>query len=1200
VFSLPVRWRVLAALISVAFALVVLLPVAAEAAPPPDPALYSSLQWRNIGPNLGGRSLAVAGSVARPNEYYFGATGGGLWKTTNGGTNWAPVTDGKITSSSVGAIAICPTNPDVVYIGMGEVDLRGDVINGDGVYKTTDGGATWQHLGLEDTQAISRIRLDPGNCNRVFVAALGHTFGTNTQRGVFRSTDGGANWSRVLYVSDQTGAVDLAMDPSNPNVLYAGMWQAYRKFWFLSSGGDESGIYKSTDGGTTWTNLTSNPGLPAKPIGKIGVSVSGADSNRVYALVEANGGGLFRSDDAGAHWQLVSDDAEIKQRGFYFTKVYADPANRDRVYVANVDFLRSNDGGLTFSGNGLNTPHGDNHDLWIAPDNNQRMIESNDGGAAVSTNGGANFTSENYSTAQIYQLTTTNNDPYLVCGEQQDRNSVCVSSTGGTSSFGIGGGESGPVAVDPRDDNVFYAGNYGWLLTRIDRSGKSQIGTRNVNPWPDNPMGYPAGALKYRMQWTFPLVTNPAEPNAVFTGSQYVMKSTNNGESWQEISPDLTYNDPSTTGDSGGPITKDQTSIEYYATVFAIAPSTVDPKVIWAGSDDGLVHVTTNGGGSWANVTPPDLPKFSRVTMIDTGHRDTQTAYVAAQRYGVDDLTPIAYRTHDGGHTWTKIVNGFGPGDFLWSIRQDPVRDDLLYATTEHNVYVSFDDGDSWQKLRNNVPDTRVYDVRVKNDDVVISTHGRGFYVLDDGAALLRRLHSNTTPADVADFHQTVPAVTPVPAATTPPAVVPPTTPAPDAENSLAVLRDPNNPVRTVSANVSVNYTLKQAATTATMQFIAPNGFVANSVNLPVTAGTRNQTWNLRYPNAVSFPGLIYWAGSNTGPKAPLGAFKVRLTVDGQSVEQSFDILKDSRLTNVSDADIQAEFDLAWKVRNATNDANQGVINIRACYAQIDDRIAQAASLAASGNALKSSLSSVENELYQTKLRAGEDPLNYPIKLNDKISALRSVIESTDHLPTAQSYAVFDLLNGKLKVQLSKLAGIVATDVYGFNQQVQAAGLMPIACSSFTETTSTDGTVSGTVPATLSLTLGTPASFGAFTAGVARVYDASMTANVISTAGDAALSIADPSSTATGHLVNGAFSLPQPLTVAASSPGGHSNGAFADVGGSAAPTSLLTYSGPISNDPVAVAFKQAIGANDALRTGTYSKTLTFTLSTTTP
>jgi photosystem II stability/assembly factor-like uncharacterized protein len=1181
-----------------------LAPAAVAAAPAAggvDPALYASLQWRNIGPNTGGRSLAVAGSAARPNEYYFGATGGGLWKSANGGTSWAPVTDQKISSSSVGAIAVCPSNPDVVYIGMGETASRGDIISGDGVYKTTDGGATWSHLGLADTQMISKIRLDPGDCNRVFVAALGHEFGTNAERGVFRSTDGGANWQKVLYVSDQTGAGDLAMDPSNPQVLYASMWQTYRKFWTFSSGGDESGLFKSTDGGTTWTQITGNPGLPAKPLGKIGVSVSGANPNRVYALVEAKDGGLYRSDDAGATWKLVSNAAAIRQRGFYFNAVFADPTNADRVYVGNVSFMRSDDGGATFST--VRTPHSDNHDLWIAPNDDNRMIEGNDGGAAVSTNGGSSFTSENYSTAQIYQVVTTNDDPYLVCGEQQDRNSVCVSSTGGTDSFGIGGGESGPVAVDPTDSNVFYAGNYDWLLTRVDRSGKSAIGNRRIDPWPDNPMGYPAGALKHRVQWTFPLVTNPAEPNAVFTGSQYVMKTTNGGQSWQQISPDLTYDDPSTTGDSGGPITKDQTSVEYYATVFSIAPSTVDPKVIWAGSDDGLVHVTTDGGGSWADVTPPDLPKFSRVSMIDAGHHDARTAYVAAQRYASgDDTTPIAYRTHDGGRTWTKIATGFAPGDFLWTIRQDPTRDDLLYATTEHRVYVSFNDGDSWQPLRLNLPDTRVYDLKVKNDDLVISTHGRGFYVLDDAAALLRRLTPATTPADVADFHQTVPPVTPIPSVAPPAAVVPPTTPAADQDNSLATLKDPNDVVRSVSSSVSVSYTLKQAATAATADFLDPNGKVISSVTLPTTAGTRTTTWNLRYPNAVSFPNLIYWAGSNTGPKAPLGAYAVRLNVDGQSLRQSFDILKDSRLTHVGDADIQAEFDLALKVRDRTSDANQGVINIRACTAQIDARVAAAgdAGITQAGTALDGSLSSVENELYQTRLQAGEDPLNYPIKLNDKISALRGIIESVDARPTDQTYQVFDDLSGKLQVQLSRLAGIVATDVWSFNQMLQAHGLTPIACSSFTETTTGTGTVGGTVPATLALTLGTPASFGAFTPGLAHDYSATTTANVVSTAGDAALSVADPGTTATGHLVNGSFSLPQALQASASSPGGHPAGAPAPVGGTVSPTSLVSWTAPISNDPVAIAFKQSIAANDALRTGAYSKTLTFTLSTTTP
>ena len=1012
-----------------------------------DPSLYAALKWRNIGPNTGGRVLAVAGSAARPNEYYFGATGGGLWKTTDGGTNWAPVTDGRITSSSVGAIAVCPSDPDVVYIGMGETASRGDIISGDGVYKTTDGGQTWSHLGLDDTEMISRVRLDPNNCDRVYVAALGHEFGNSTERGVFRSTDGGANWQKVLYVSDQTGASDLSMDPTNPQVLYASMWQTNRKFWTMSSGGDESGLYKSTDGGTTWKQITGNPGLPAKPIGKIGVSVSGADPNRVYALVEAKEGGLYRSDDAGATWKLASNDADIRQRGFYFNTVFADPTDADRVYVGNVSFLRSDDAGASFST--IRTPHGDNHDLWIAPNDDKRMIEGNDGGATVSTDGGANFTAEDYPTAQIYQLATTNDDPYLVCGEQQDRNSVCVSSTGGTDSFGIGGGESGPVAVDPSNSNVFYAGNYGWRLTRFDRSGESLIGNRNINPWPDNPMGYPAKDLNHRVQWTFPLVTNPAEPDAVFTGSQYLMKTTNGGQSWQKISPDLTYNDPSTTGDSGGPITKDQTSVEYYATIFSIAPSTVDHKVIWTGSDDGLVHLTTDGGGSWQNVTPPDLAKFTRVSMIDAGHKDTQTAYIAGQRYMADDDTsPIAYRTHDGGRTWTKITNGIAAGDFLWTIRQDPVRDDLLYATTEHRVYVSFNDGDSWQPLQLNLPDTRVYDLEVKNDDLVVSTHGRGFYVLDDAAALLRRLTPDTTAGDVADFHQTVPPITPIPHVAPPNPVVPPTTHADDQDNALATIKDPDDVVRSVSSNVSVSYTLKQDVKSATADFLDREGKVITSVTLPTTAGTRTTTWNLRYPDAVSFPGLIYWAGSNTGPKSPLGTYAVQLKVDGQSLQQSFNVLKDSRLTHVTDSDIQKEFDLALKVRDRSSDANQGVIDIRACTAQIDDRVTAAKNPAISNAAarLDNSLAQVENELYQTKLQADEDPLNFPIKLNDKIAGLHSVIESVDSRPTDQTYEVFDELSNKLDVQLSSLAKIVSKDVGHFNRLLKAKRLKLVTC----------------------------------------------------------------------------------------------------------------------------------------------------------
>lgn len=1028
-----------------------------------DPSLYSNLKWRNVGPQLGGRSIAVAGSSARANEYYFGATGGGLWKTTDGGTEWAPVTDGKISSSSVGAVSVCPSDPDTVYIGMGEVDLRGNIIPGDGVYKTTDGGKSWKHLGLADTQMIGRIQVDPGNCDRVFVAAQGHVWGKNAERGVFRSTDGGENWQRVLYVDDQTGSPDVTMDPSNANVLYAGMWQVQGKFWQTQNGGPGSGLYKSTDGGSTWTELTSRLGLPADaPIGKVGVSVSGADPNRVYALVEAKDGGLFRSDDAGSTWQLINNSQAVRQRAFYYTRVVADPVDPDRVYIPEVQFLRSNDGGANFSTmSGL--PHGDHHALWIDPQNNQRMIEGNDGGATVSTNGGSSWTAEDYSTGQFYSVVTTNDEPYLICGQQQDRGTACASSTGGTDTVNItGGSESGPIAVDPKNSNVFYAGSccgpWTGSMSRFDRSGESAIGARRVDPWPDNPMGSAAGTLKHRFQWSYPLVTNPAEPDAVYAGSQHVMKSTNRGQSWQEISPDLSYADPSTLGPSGGPITLDQTGIEYYATVFSIAPSTVNKNLIWAGTDDGRVWLTQKGGDKWSEVTPGDLEKFTRVSMIDAGH-STQasgqdkaaqnTAYLVGQRYKLEDFTPVAYRTHDGGKHWTKITTGLAPDDYLWSIRQDPVRSDLLYASSAHGVYVSFDDGDHWQSLGLNLPDVTAYDLKVKGNDLVISTQGRGFYVLDDGAELLRRLNPSTTPEDIADFHQTVPPVTPIKPVSPPAAVVPPTQHAADAENELAVVHDPNNAVRSVSSNVSVSYTLKQDVTSAKVEFVAPDGTVVSSNNAPTTAGTRTATWNMRYPDAASFPGLVYWQGSNQGPKAPLGSYTVRLVVDGKPLQQSFDILKDSRLTHVTEADIAAQFQLDLAVRNGTNDANQGVINIRACTAQVDGRVAAAndPDVTKDGTSLADTLNAVQNELHQSKNVANEDPLNFGIKLNNRIASLHSVIESVDGRPTDQTGQVFDNLNTQLQTQLNTLRTAVDTDVPNFNQLLASHNLAPINCS---------------------------------------------------------------------------------------------------------------------------------------------------------
>lgn len=1028
----------------------------ARAAPPAAPtavggvdsrAIGDVLSWRNVGPQRGGRSLAVTGSVARPNEYYFGATGGGLWKTTDAGQTWAPVSDKAFTSSSVGAVAVCASNPDVVYAGMGEVDLRGDVIPGDGVYRSGDGGKTWSHVGLVATQTIAKLRIDPKNCDRVYAAALGHPFGANPERGVFRTVDGGKTWAKVLYRDALTGAADVKIDPANPNTLYASLWHAYRKPWLLNSGGAGSGLFKSADGGSTWTELTRNKGLPAAPIGKIGVAVAGA---RVYALVEAKKGGLYQSKDGGASWTLVNADAALKQRAFYYMHLFVDPKNPSTIWVLNVDFLKSVDGGKTFAP--IDNPHGDNHDLWFDPTNPQRMIEGSDGGATVSTNGGGSWTTADYSTAQFYHVATTNDTPYQICGAQQDNSTVCVPSTG-TSPNVVGSGESGWVAVDPRNSNVIYSGSYGGYLSRLDRrTGQA----RNVNPWPDNPMGHPARDLKERFQWTFPIVTSTADPTAVYAGSQHVFRSTNGGQSWQRISPDLTRDDPATQGDSGGPITKDQSSIEYFNTVFTIAPSPRTKNVIWAGSDDGLVHVTRDLGKSWTDVSPA-LLRNTRITVLDASTHSSGTAYAAAQNYRQDDNTPYLFKTHDYGKTWTPITNGIAAGDFAWSIREDPHRAGLLYAGTEHGVYVSFDDGAHWQSLRLNVPDTSVQDLTVKGNDLIIATHGRGFYVLS-GLSLLRQLQGTSSTQARQILARYRPATSPAASRAggptgRSPAAPPTTTPlvrsaVPGAGG--ATLYRPADPVRSVNRSVTVYYELKAPATHVSMSFLDAHGRVIRTLTgLPAGPGLHTGLWDLRYPGPVSFPGIVFWAANPTrGAKAPLGTYSVRLSVDQSKLVAPFHILKDPALTGISAADIQAEYALATKIVNRTSDANTAVIDVKECVPQVQDRVKRAgdADITSAGSALIRTLSTVEQAIYQDKSMSGEDPLNYPIRLNNKIDALLGVVESADNRPTDQSYKVYRLLSGQLQTQLNALRRAVRADVPEFNHLVLAAGLPPVMC----------------------------------------------------------------------------------------------------------------------------------------------------------
>jgi photosystem II stability/assembly factor-like uncharacterized protein len=1003
-----------------------------------DPSIFNALRWRSIGPNRGGRSIACAGSTSRPLEYYFGAVGGGLWKTGDGGLTWKPVTDGQLKSSSVGAVAVSESKPDVVFIGMGETQLRGNVMQGDGVYKTTDAGKTWSGVGLADTHAIARIRIHPANPDLVYVCALGHPYGPNEQRGLFRSKDGGKTWDKVLFRSNHSGAVDLSFDPQNPQVMFAAIWDAYRTPWSLSSGGPESGLYKSTNGGDTWTEITRNAGLPRGVIGKIGVSVSGADGKRVYAVVEAEDGGVFVSDDTGATWKKISEDRRLRQRAFYYTRLYADPKARDTVYVLNTGFYKSTDGGKTYKT--IRVPHGDNHDLWIASNDPQRMINSNDGGGNVSINGGETWTGQEYPTAQLYHVATTKDLPYHVCGAQQDNSTVCVSSEGGgrgrTSAlmYAVGGGESGYIAPHPNNPNLFYAGSQGALLTRFDRSTGH---TRDIQVYPLFFSGMPASALKERWQWTFPIVFSPHDANVLYTSSQHLWKTTNDGLSWDRISPDLTRADPKTLGDSGGPITKDQNGPEIYGTIFTIAPSRLEADTIWTGSDDGLAYVTRDGGKKWEKITPPGLPEFSRISLIEASPHKPGTAYLAAKRYQLDDRAPYIFKTHDYGKTWTKITSGIRADDYVHAVREDSKRPGLLYAGAEHGIYVSFDDGANWQSLSLNLPDTQVPDIVVEENDLVIATHGRSFYILDD-IGVLRQLTPEYANADVHLFQ-------------------PPTA------------------IRSVS-QAAIDYFLKKPADKINLEILDSKGQVirtftgsaeddkgragpvagveeGESFGPPVArppgrkAGTNRFTWDLRYPGATVFERMILWsARAESGPTAPPGNYQVRLTADGQTQTQTFTIKRDPRLANVTDADLSEQFSLAIKVRDKTSEANEMVVLIRDIKKQIKERSekAQDQNLSAEGASLAKKLSAVEEEVYQVRNQSNQDPLNFPIKLNNQIAALRRSIETGDGRPTAQSYVVFKELSSQLDALHTNLNALLGKDLAQLNKALADRKLDPI------------------------------------------------------------------------------------------------------------------------------------------------------------
>lgn len=988
---------------------------AQQQAPPVDPTFYESYSWRNIGPNRGGRSLGSSGSPGRPNEYYFGATGGGLWKTVDGGNEWFPVTDGQISSSSIGAVAVAETNPDIVYIGGGETQLRGSITQGDGVYKTTDGGKTWRHLGLKETQAISRIRVHPTNPNIVYVAALGHVYGDNEERGVFRSKDGGNTWEKVLYVSDKAGAADLVIDRTNPDVIYASTWQVYRKAWKMWGGGPDSKLFKSLDGGDTWIDLTENPGMPEGPIGKIGITVSPADPNRLWAIVEANEGGVFRSDDAGWTWEKVNEERKLRQRAFYYSRIYADPLDKETVYCLNVDFWKSTDGGKTFDIE-IQVPHGDNHDLWMDPNDPMRMISSNDGGGVVSINGGQTWTEEDFPTTQFYHVMTTSDVPYHVAGAQQDNSTLAMPSDGWNHKMGrgpghgwhyaVGGGESGWITQSPTDPDVFYAGSQGALLTRYNRETGQ---TRDIQVYPRFFSGEPASALPERWQWTFPIMFSPLDPSVMYTTSQHVWKTTNDGQTWEKISPDLTYADPETLGETGGIITMDMNGPEIYATVFALAPSMHDINTIWAGSDDGKMHITRDGGKKWVDITPKDLPKFSRISIIDEGKFSPGTLYLAANRYQVDDRQPYVFKTTDYGKTWTKIISGIQDGHFARAVREDLVKPGVLYLATEHGVYVSFNDGAQWQSLQLNLPDTPIRDLVLKNDDVVLGSHGRGFWILDD----IRPLREAATVS----------------------------------KQKEVTLFEPANPIRGVY-NAAIQYYLPEEADSITLEVLDSNGALINTYTgkkgetgrsvPPVKAGLNTFTWDMRYPGATVFDGMIIWsARPQRGPMAPLGEYQVRLKVGDVEQSTSFQLEMDPNLEGVTAEDLQKQFDLAIQIRDKVSEANEAVIQIRDIRAQAEKMTLEENSSAATQlSELLEEMAVIELDLYQVQNQSPQDPLNFPIKLNNRLASLQRSVENGQARPTDAAYVVFEELSKELEGHLAKLDQLVSNDLEGLNGQL--------------------------------------------------------------------------------------------------------------------------------------------------------------------
>ncbi len=992
-----------------------------------DSSLFGGIAWRCIGPYRGGRSATVTGVKGKPNLYYFGSTGGGVWKTLDGGQSWNNISDGFF-GGSIGAVAVAPSDNNVIYVGGGEQTVRGNVSYGYGMWRTTDAGETWEHIGLEKGYHIPRVRVHPNNPDIVYAAVLGDLFKDSKERGIYKSTDGGKNWKQTLFVNEGAGAVDLIIDPNNPRILYASTWKVRRNPFALSSGGEGSALWKSKDSGETWVNISENKGLPKGMWGISGVTVSPVNSNRVWAIVENEEGGVFRSDDAGKTWHKVNSDRSLRQRAWYYSRIYADSKSEETVYVINVAYHKSTNGGNTFTSHYAS--HGDHHDLWIDPENPERMIIGDDGGAQVSYDGGSHWsTYHNQPTAQFYRVTTDNHFPYRVYGGQQDNSTVRITSRKNGGSIGendwesTAGCECGYLAIDPTNDDIVYGGCYLGVIQRKDHKNDM---SRGIDVWPDMTLGHGAEGAKYRFQWNFPIFFSPHDPTKLYTASNHLHASTNEGQSWETISPDLTRNDSTKLGPSGGPITKDNTSVEYYCTIFAAAESPRVKDLLWTGSDDGLIHISRDGGKNWKNVTPGNLPEWIQINGLDPDPHTDGGCYIACTMYKSGDYKPYLLKTKDYGATWEMINTGIDPTHFTRAIKADPVKQGILYVGTESGMYISFDDGAHWQSFQQNLPIVPITDLAIKNNNLIAATQGRSFWIVDE----LNQIHQIGN-SQKEKFHVYTPE---------------------DSYRMVGSSYKSATAGTNYEGGVMAFYNLPTDITkddTVSITFFEADGDTIvkystdhkeKAYQIEAKKGMNKFNWNLRYSPAKRFDGMVLWAANMSGPMAIPGDYKMEIRYNDTLVIKSFEILKDPR-SPASPEDYQAYYAFASSIRDKITEAHEAIIEMRDIRSQLNnykERITDDTLLVAEIEKIDSVMTSVEETLYQTKSKSSQDPLNFPVRLTNKIGYVSSISGDGDYPPTDQAYAVRDEMASLIDAELDKYNQVKSEMISAFNQLVRA------------------------------------------------------------------------------------------------------------------------------------------------------------------